>query len=64
MTEGVSHAEAPTDVCRMMECPRLTAYRAALEGTVEVLAKTKNSFRSKELGLLRTKIEQLLRADE
>lgn len=56
-------AEAPTDVCRMMECPRLSAYREALEGTVEVLAMTKNSFRSKELGLLRAKIEQLLRED-
>ncbi|MGB4066831.1 MAG: response regulator [Nitrospira sp.] len=57
-------AEAPTDVCRMMECPRLTAYRGALEGTVEVLAKTKHSFRSKELGLLRAKLEQVLHADE
>ncbi|MBS0153187.1 MAG: response regulator [Nitrospira sp.] len=57
------HAEAPIDVCRMMECPRLTTYRAALEGTVEVLAKTKNSFRSKDLGLLREKIEQVLRED-
>jgi CheY-like chemotaxis protein len=56
-------AEAPTDVCRMMECPRLSAYREALEGTVEVLAMTKNSFRSKELGLLRAKVEQLLRED-
>ena len=56
-------AEAPTDVCRMMQCPRLTVYREALEGTVEVLAKTKNSFRSKDLGLLRAKIEQLLQAD-
>lgn len=35
------HAEEPNDVCRMMECHRLTAYRAALKGTVEVLAKTK-----------------------
>jgi CheY-like chemotaxis protein len=57
-------AEAPTDVCRMMECPRLWGYREALESTVEVLAKTKNSFRSKELGLLREKIELLLHADE
>jgi YesN/AraC family two-component response regulator len=54
-------AEAPTDVCRMMECPRLTAYREALEGTVEVLARTKTSFRSKDLGALREKIELLLR---
>ncbi|MEK9142029.1 MAG: response regulator [Nitrospirota bacterium] len=56
-------AEVPTDVCRMMECPRLAVYREALEGTVEVLEKTKNSFRSKELGLLRAKIEQVLRED-
>lgn len=56
-------AEAPMDVCRMMECPRLAVYREALEGTVEALAKTKHSFRSKELGLLRAKIEQLLRED-
>lgn len=58
-----NHTEAPTDVCRMMECPRLNVYREALEGTVEVLAKTKHSFRSKDLGLLREKIEQLLRED-
>ena len=57
-------AEASADVCRMMECPRRSTYRDALEGTVEVLEKTKHSFRSKDLGLLRTKIEQLLRADE
>jgi hypothetical protein len=56
-------AEAPMDVCRMMECPRLAVYREALEGTVEALAKTKNSFRSKELGLLRAKIEDVLRED-
>lgn len=58
-----SPSEPPTDVCRMMECPRLMIYREALEGTVEVLAKTKHSFRSKDLGLLREKLEQLLRED-
>ncbi len=52
--------EAPTDVCRLMDCPRLMAYREALEGTVEVLARTKHAFRSKDLGMLREKIEQLL----
>ena len=56
-------AEAPTDVCRTMQCPRLDAYREALESTVEVLAKTKDAFRSKDLGLLRQKIELLLRED-
>jgi CheY-like chemotaxis protein len=56
-------AETPTDVCRTMQCPRLDAYREALESTVEVLAQTKYSFRSRDLGLLRNKIEQLLRED-
>jgi len=56
-------ADAPTDVCRLMECPRLAAYRQALESTVEVLEKIKHSFGSKELGLLRGKIEQLLQED-
>lgn len=56
-------AEAPTDVCRMMQCPRLEAYREALQSTVEVLEKSKNAFRSKDLGLLRQKIELLLRED-
>lgn len=56
-------AETPMDVCRTMQCPRLDAYREALESTVEVLAQIKYSFRSRDLGLLRNKIEQLLRED-
>ena len=55
--------ERLTDVCRMMQCPRLSAYREALESTVKVREKTKSSFESKDLGLLRHKIEQLLRED-
>lgn len=55
--------KATEDVCRVLDCPRRLAYREALEGTVEVLEKTKFAFRSKELGLLRRKIEDLLRAD-
>ncbi|HMS85897.1 MAG TPA: response regulator [Nitrospira sp.] len=55
--------KATADVCRVLDCPRRVAYREALEGTVEVLEKTKFAFRSKELGLLRRKIEDLLKAD-
>lgn len=62
-TQARGAAEEPTDVCRMVQCPRLDAYREALESTVEVLEQTKNSFRSKDLGLLQQKIEQLLRED-
>ncbi len=56
--------DSPVDVCRLMQCPRLTAYREALESTVEVLEKTKASFQSNDLEFLRYKIEQLLNADQ
>ncbi len=55
--------EVPTDVCRLVQCPRISSYQEALESTVEVLEKTKVAFRSKDLGLLRRKIEQLLNED-
>jgi hypothetical protein len=51
------------DICRTLECPRQVAYREALECTVEVLEKTKGAFKSKDLGLLRKKIEMLLQQD-
>lgn len=63
-SQARGEAEQPTDVCRLMQCPRHTAYREALESTVDVLEKTKSSFQSKDLGLLRHKIEQLLRSDQ
>jgi CheY-like chemotaxis protein len=53
----------PVDVCRAMNCPRLSVYREALTSAVEVLEQTKIAFRSKDLGLLRGKIEQLLKED-
>lgn len=53
----------PVDVCRAMNCPRLSVYREALTSAVEVLEQTKIAFRSKDLGLLRGKIEQVLKED-
>jgi len=48
------------DVCQFMACPRLTAYKAALDDTVEVLERTKHAFKSKDLGELRRRLESLL----
>lgn len=50
------------DVCRVMRCERLAAYGEALEETVEVLARTKTAFKSKELGDLRKHVEMVLKA--
>lgn len=60
---STSHTEVAADVCRVLDCPRRVAYREAVEATVEVLEKTKFAFRSKELGILRRKLEDLLKAD-
>lgn len=60
---SADHTETSADICRVLHCPRRSAYREALESTVEVLEKTKAAFRSKDLGLLRKKIELLLKED-
>jgi FixJ family two-component response regulator len=52
-----------TDVCALIRCPRLEAYETALRGTIEVLRKTKNAFKSKELAALRERLEEFLKKD-
>jgi DNA-binding NtrC family response regulator len=55
--------EQSADVCRVMRCSRLAVYEQVLERTVEVLARTKNAFKSKELGELRKHVEDTLKAN-
>src|SRR5438445_469591 len=55
------YAGQTTDVCALVRCPRLEAYETALRGTIEVLRKTKNAFKSKELAALREKMEEFLK---
>ncbi|MBS0169413.1 MAG: response regulator [Nitrospira sp.] len=53
--------QAPTDMCAFMRCPRLDRYEAALEEAVEVMERTRSSFKSKEIGALRQRLETVLR---
>jgi DNA-binding response OmpR family regulator len=46
--------------CPLNSCPRMEELASALAETVEILEKTRNAFKSKELGLLRKKLEQVL----
>ena len=46
--------------CSLLSCPRLDQQHAALKEAVNVLEKTKNSFKSKELGMLRRKLDVFL----
>jgi DNA-binding response OmpR family regulator len=48
------------DLCELLHCPERPGYRAAIADTIDVLKKTKESFKSKALGELRAKLENLL----
>ena len=48
-------------ICNLLNCPRLMELTEGLSQTVGILEKTKSSFKSKELGQLRTKLERLLK---
>jgi DNA-binding NarL/FixJ family response regulator len=55
-------AEQPESVvCNLLNCPRLIELSEGLLETVRTLERTKSSFKSKELGQLRIKLEQLLK---
>ena len=51
-----------TDVCHLMNCSRLSAYENGIRETVDVLIKTKNSFKSKDLAEVRRKLELLIKS--
>jgi DNA-binding NtrC family response regulator len=53
--------EGKTDVCSLMNCSRLASYEYVIRETVEVLVRTKNSFKSKELAEIRKKLESALK---
>lgn len=53
-------ASAPTDVCSLMRCPRLDIYERAIEEAIRVMEATRSSFKSKEIGLLRQRLEGVL----
>jgi hypothetical protein len=59
LKEGLPEGKA--DVCLLMNCSRLSSYENAIREAVEVLVRTKNSFKSKELAEIRKKLESVLK---
>jgi DNA-binding response OmpR family regulator len=55
------HLEQQVDMCTSLRCPRLATYEGGLHATIDVLQKTKNAFKSKDLGKLRVELEALLK---
>lgn len=62
LTKSFSKGSPEQEVCHLLNCPRLTALKGALVETIDVLEKTKSAFKSKELGNLRRKLEELVKA--
>jgi DNA-binding response OmpR family regulator len=46
------------NLCELLDCPQCPAHRQAILHAIEVLEKTKDSFKSKQLAELRLKLEQ------
>ncbi|MBN1824818.1 MAG: response regulator [Candidatus Eisenbacteria bacterium] len=61
LTEGMLYSPDSSDVCRLMECPRLDNLTRKIRRTIDVLEETKGSFKSKALGDLRRDLETTLK---
>jgi DNA-binding response OmpR family regulator len=64
VTDVLSRKKEMQEVCHLLNCPRPTQLIAAIRETIQILEKTKRAFKSKELGDLRQKLEDLLQPFE
>ena len=64
LTEALCTDKSDQEVCHLFGCPKLTALKGALMETIDILEKTKNAFKSKDLGHLRKKLEGLVEQGE
>lgn len=60
LMEAVISGKKEEVTCHLFNCPRYLELKNVLSETVEVLKRTKSSFKSKELGILRKKLEELV----
>lgn len=55
-----SAAQDRLDACRLIRCSRGSAYEEAIRDALEVIERTKQAFKSKELAALRLRLEAVL----
>ncbi len=60
LVEIASNTASDKGICHLFECPRFNVFTAILQETIEVLEKTRTSFKSKELADLRKKLGQAI----
>jgi ActR/RegA family two-component response regulator len=62
LTESFSTgSSSQQEVCHLLNCPRLNTLNKTLVETIDILEKTKSAFKSKELGILRRNLEELVK---
>jgi FixJ family two-component response regulator len=61
LTRSFSAGSPKETVCHLLNCPQMTAVKEVLAETIEGMEKTKTAFKSKELGNLRRKLEELVK---
>ncbi len=57
---SVAGGRTTGDACRLHNCSRLKALESAVQEAIDTIERTKNSFKSKELGGMRHRLEQVL----
>ncbi len=62
LIEGVGKESGEQHACSLLDCPSLTKMKSGLMESVEVLRKTRESFKSKELAKLRNKLDTIVKS--
>ncbi len=63
LTEAFVMQDSEQPVCHLFGCPREAMFMESLLETIDVLKDTKKSFKSKELGELRARLEGTVKAE-
>ncbi len=61
LQSDLSSGEEPSLLCELLDCPQQRTCRHAIEDTIDVLQKTKSTFKSKDLAGLRCRLEELVK---
>lgn len=61
LSNAMAKQYAGTEACEAINCPRMRMMHEAIEETITVLERTKGMFKSKTLGQLRAKLEELVK---
>ena len=61
ITDAMASEDIDLPVCHLLNCPRLDEFTEVVQETIEVLEKTKDAFKSKELGKMRKKLQEAVK---